>query len=222
MIDLDKKQIYAQKSYDMMKAIPRDNDGNPLTLEGAIRSIILKNPVDYRDDALGTLYCVLGAAIGWSEDGRLRDRHRNNYMNMPPGPGGQGCWSHDFGMNESLDKMFEKFPDLGKVVRKNLEKKHEEELIQIYDTIDNIDARCQQYSPKPSWYPISWYGCNLCCPSNAQEDFFRGAIETANLIIATEPDMGTRHWIDHQRTKSYAEEILSALMISNEERKKNV
>ena len=223
MIDPEKKQKYAQKSYDLMKEIPRDDQGNPLTLEGAIRSIILKDPSNYRDDALGTMYCVLGAGIDWSEDGRLGDRSRNNYMNMPPGVGGQGCWSHGHGMEESLDRMFKDSPEMATYMRERMNLQYEKTLAHAYDTIDNIDARCQQYRPnRKSWYPISWYACNLCCPSNAQQDFFEGAIETANLIIATEPDMGTKHWIDHQRTKRYAEEILEALMLSNEDRKKNV
>jgi hypothetical protein len=210
----NKMKVYAQKSYDLMKEIERDKNGNPFTLEETIRSIILKNPgyLQYRDDALGTLYCVLGAGIRW-EDGRLGDCHPNNYINMPPDAGGQGPWSIDFGLDDSLKEIFKDCPDLLKKFKQELIEERKKEALEIFKTIDNIDKRCQQYRHEKSWYPISWYGCNLCCPSDAQEDFFNGAIETANLIIGNSPPMGTKLWVDHQRTKKYAQEILRALLL---------
>ncbi len=214
-----KMKKYAQKAYDLMAKIERDKNGNPLTLEGTIRSIILKNPerTSYRDDALGVLYCVLGSGIGW-QDGRLGDNSPNNYINMPPDAGGQGCWSRDFGMDESLKKMFVDCSDLMKEFKCKLVREDEERVRKICETIDNIDKRCQEYRPTKSWYPISWYACHLCAPADAQEDFFNGAIETAELILATEQPMGTKHWIEHQSTKQYAKDILRALKLIKEEK----
>ena len=162
-------KVAAQKSYDLMAAIERDKNSNPLTLEGAIRSVILKNPgmVQYRDEALGIIYCVLGACIGW-KDGRLGDESPNNYMNMPPAVGGQGCWSRDFGLDDSLKVIFDKNPETFGSFRARLERRRGNEIDTILETIEKIDERCQQYQPKiRNWYPISWYACNLCVPAGS-------------------------------------------------------
>lgn len=211
---------YAKKAYGMMAEIKRDKKGNPLTFEDTIRSIILKNPErsSYRDDALGIMYCVLGAGVGWI-DGRLGDTTPNNYINMPPSAVGQGCWSIDFGMSESLKQIFGDDLESIKKYKFSWMDDEEEKVRKICDTIDNIDKRCQEYcSNRTSWYPISWYACNLCVPADAQEDFFNGAIETAQLILATKPTMGTERWITHQRTKEYAEQILKALILRKEKK----
>lgn len=208
---MKKKETYAGRAFSLMKAIKRDKDGNPKTLEGAIRAVILKSPgtIRYRDDALGIIYCCLGTGIDWNAKGRLGDAMPNNYMNMPPAAGGQGCWSRDFGLDESLKQMGI-FADL----RKEARERHARELVTVFETIDDIDQRCQSYREGcPSWYPISWYGCHLCVPEKAQEDFRNGAIETAKLIIETKHPMGTEAWITHQRTKGYAEDILKLLVL---------
>jgi len=209
---------YAQKAYDLMQAIPRDDKNNPLTLEGVIRSVLLKSPdtFGYRDDALGLIYCCLGTGISWI-DGRLGDHQPNNYINMPPEAGGQGVWATDFGFDESFKIM-----SLGAAWREemqdSLRNKHQERLLKAYRTIDNIDFRCQEYNPnEQSWYPISWYACNLCAPRRAQEDFLDGAIETATLIVNTFPAPGTKQWIVHQRTKGRAADILEILMKQKQE-----
>jgi hypothetical protein len=202
------KKEYAQKAYDLMKAIPRDKSSNPLTLEGAIRSVILKSPdmAQYRDDALGILYCTLGGGISWI-DGRLGDNTPNNYMNMPPDVGGQGCWSRDFGMDDAFDFM-ELLPD----VRGFIKKRADSELKRAIITIMEIDIRCQEYrKDSTDFYPVSWYHCNLSAPPNAQEDFLLGALETATLICNRKPPLGTEKWITHHRTLSYAQEILKIL-----------
>lgn len=200
----------AELAFREIKAIRRDKDGNPLTLEGAIRSMILKTPemAQWRDDALNIMYCVLGSGIDWNKKGRLADSSRNNYMNPPPEAGGQGVWSEDFGMDESLAQM--NAPDelvaslhAGKVRRLN----------EAIEVIRDIDQRCKTYRPnRKSWYPISWYGCNLCAPDHAQDDFFWGAVETAKLIAQTEinPDLGD-HYFQQIRTKNTAAEIFGVL-----------
>ena len=200
-------QEAAQLSYELMRQIPRDAAGNPLTLEGCVRSILLKSPnlCAYRDDALGILYCVLGAGIGWHE-GRLVDCTPNNYMNMPPQVGGQGIWASDFGLEESCEIM-----GVSAVVRQLLCRGEESRQARAIQVVMDIDRRCQVYGPEPSWYPISWYACNLCVPREAQADFVAGAIETCQCILATTPQPGTQRWIVHQRTKGYAEEILLVL-----------
>jgi len=216
------KELYAefaQKSYDLMKEIPRDEDENPLTLEGCIRSIILKSPGmhKFRNDALDTMFCTLGAGINWRE-GRIVDSSRNNYMNMPPSAGGQGVWARDFGMNESLKKIFGGDEESMRRVEKSFNADREKDAKNIIETILDIDKRCQTYSPDHGvhWYPISWYSCNLCAPKDAQEDFLLGAFETLHLIIKHDPPRGTKKWVEHQRTKKYAEEILKALQESHD------
>lgn len=213
---MQKKKEAAQKAYDLMKAIKRDGDGNPLTLEGVIRSVILKNPdsIQYRDDALGLIYCVLGSGIRWI-NGRLGDCTPNNYMNMPPDVGGQGCWSRDFGMSETFSSMFNS-KDKGMVkiaedIEKSLREDHERELEKAIKTVDEVDVRCQLYRPTESWYPVSWFRCNLAAPHDAQKDFLLGAIETATLICKMNPQPGTERWVVHQQTKQFAEEILVVL-----------
>lgn len=206
----------AQRAYDLMAEIARDKAGNPLTLEGTIRSVILKSPeqIQYRDDALGIMYCVLGSGIGW-QNGRLGDRTPNNYINMPPRVGGQGCWSLRFGQDESLATMIgtsEDSRELLAKLKRSASRRHERRMGVAIQTIREIDQRCQQYNPcEVSWYTISWGGCHLCAPRDAQEDFYDGAIETATLILNAQPTLGTERWIVHQRTKQYAKEILETL-----------
>ena len=201
-------QEAATLAYQEMLAIPRDDQGNPLTLAGAIRSMILKSPhmIPYRDDALGIMYCTLGAGIRWSR-GRLGDVSPNNYMNLPPQPGGQGIWSRSSGFEDAQKRMA--MPDEIKQVIQQL---HQAEVAAAIQTVQDIDRRCQEYGPtQPSWYPISWYACNLCAPPDAQEDFLFGAVETATLITSARPTPGTQRWIVHQQTKQYAQEMLLVL-----------
>ncbi len=205
-----------EHAYKLMEEIERDEGGFPLTLEGAIRHVMLKSPdsFQYRDDALGILYCTLGSGIDW-RDGRLQDRQPNNYLNLPPDRGEGRVWSSDHGTGESLDRMLgtntEESRQLHKEVREHIQSGRDEQVARAVSTIQDIDERVQAYRGA-SWYPISWYGCNLCAPADAQPDFLDGAIETATLIIQHNPKPGTKSWMTHQRTKKYAEEILSVLM----------
>lgn len=213
---------YSNLAYELMSGIPRDERGNPLTLEGAIRAVMLKNPdsTRYRDSALETIYCVLGSAIDWI-DGRLGDSTPNNYMNMPPEAGGQGIWSRCFGMDESMGEMFGKNKKVRKKVEGIVLESLYSELRQAFKTIELIDKRCQQYGGfEKGVYPISWYGCNLCAPSGAQKDFFNGAIETATIITNLDIPIGTEAWMVHQRTKTYASQILEVLHKTNENQTK--
>lgn len=199
----------AARAFDLMKAIPRDKHGNPLTCEGVIRSILLKNPnFGYRDHALEVMYCLLGSGVDWNSAGRLADSSPNNYMNMPPQAGGQGIWSCSFGRTDSFETM-----KLPQEIQDEITRKSDAELADAIQTVVLIDERCQSYDPKTesNWYPISWYGCNLCAPFNAQDDFLSGAIETATLIVNATPERCTKHWLDHQRTKTYATDVLAAL-----------
>jgi hypothetical protein len=208
---------YAKKAYALMEEIPRDKCGNPLTLEGAIRAIILKNPTmaSYRDDALETLYCLLGSGIRWLH-GRLGDSSPNNYMNMPPSAGGQGCWSHDFGVSESLIKIFGDNIDSMKSFEQVMLEGNIADFQKIKGCIDDIDYRCKTSKPRErrSWYPISWYACHICAPKDAQEDFKNGALETIHLILDTEGEYGTKDWLRLQETKKYAQEMLDALKMA--------
>lgn len=204
-------------AYEEMVKIPRTEESNPLTLEGAIRAVILKSPdfSQYRDHALGIIYTLLGGCIGW-KNGRLGDHTLNNYMNLPPEAGGQGCWSRGHGREESLEKICGDFPEIYKSLEEKWIREEKQRVDSIIRTVIDIDKRVQQYSPKPrAWYPISWYGCNLCAPMDAQQDFFDGAIETCMLIIEFKPQPGTEIWRTHFRTKKYAEEILEVLQLRN-------
>lgn len=211
------KNQTSKRAYELMKKIKRDKDGVPLTLEGCIRHCILKSPemFQYRDDVLNTLYCVLGTGINW-RNGRLSDRSPNNYLNLPPASGGQGIWSMDFGLAESFE-----FMSLGKAFQTEILDGQISRLRDVIFTIQDIDERQQKYRNQHTrtWYPISWYACNLCTPKDAQEDFYNGAIETITLILNSKPQAGTQQWLDHQRTKTYAKEILIALKGQKEQPK---
>lgn len=200
----------AQEAFDLIHAIERDSDGNPLTLEGTVRSVILKSPdhFQWRDDALNLLYCCLGSGVDWDEHGRLADCSPNNYINPPPQPGGQGVWSRDFGMDDSLAKM-----DVSERITKTFRNRRKAELRRAAQVVKDIDRRCLTYRPKRSyWYPLSWYAANLCAPVHAQQDFFDGALETAILISAFEVPIDSRHWFEETKTQKCAKEILEALL----------
>lgn len=217
-----KSQKAAQHARKLLLEIKRDKEGNPLTLEGCIRSMILKSPdsIKYRDDALNIMYCVLGAGIDW-KDGRLTDYSSNNYMNLPPDTY-YGIWSRDFGKTESLTKMVGCLP---KVVRSRIEKdfknREEKQLNDAILTVEEINERCKTYRPnRGKWYPISWYGCNLCAPVNAQDDFLDGAVEIASLISLSEVDFYCSHIEQQYNTIQFAKSVLEILKIRIENREK--
>lgn len=211
MLSTQEKEQAAQKAYDLMKAIPRNKDGNPRTLENVIRSIILKSPnhFQYRDDALDILYCTLGTGIEWNKQGRLVDATPNNYINMPPNVGGQGIWSQDFG----FDSVFDSLGHWADDIKLKIAADHDSRIVKAIQVIDEIDIRVNRYRKnRQSWYPISWYSCHLCCPENVQTDFLNGAIETITLISDTEPDFHTEQWLRHEKTKRVAEHMKMLLL----------
>ncbi len=203
------KNSLAVKAFGLMKKIERTKEGCPTTLDGCIRHLILKSPsmIQYRDDALNILYCILGSGISW-RDGRLSDDSPNNYLNMPPAAGGQGCWSRDFGMAETFD-----FMALHKVFRTEIIDRQMADLRDIILTIEEVDERQVTYRKELNYkfYPISWYACHLCVPHNVKKDFYDGAVETIDLILKSKPERGTERWLDCHKTKTCVDEILIAL-----------
>lgn len=207
----------ARKAYKLMGAIERDDKGNPTTLEGCVRSLILKNPdtIQWRDQALELLYCVLGTGIEWNRHGRLADVIPNGYMNMPPRAGGQGVWSLSYGREDDVVRMLKGATGKQKAALKRAIESIEEEdlevLDQAADVVDDIDRRCVTYNNGVSWYPLSWYECRLCVPGKAQADFVDGAIQTAKLILATYVPGWTQEWLTQQKNKRYAKQMLRLL-----------
>lgn len=219
MITQREKKSAAKKAFNLMKAIPRDKDGNPLTLDDTIRSVILKSPDNfkYRDDALDIIYCVLGTGIGWNEHGRLGDRTPNNYINTPPNAGGQGIWSKDFG----LDEVFDNLGTWSKKIKKEIIADQNTRLAKAIQVIDEIDIRVHRYRRnRESWFPISWYSCHLCCPENVQVDFLDGALETISLIIDTNPDLNTDKWFKQENNKMVAEHMKILLLAQKDHMRK--
>jgi len=207
-------QKFAKHARKLLLKIDRDKDNNPITLEGAIRSMILKSPdfTQYRDDALNMMYCVLGAGIDWNVKGRLADNCPNNYMNLPPDIY-YGAWSRDFGEEESLAKMLKTLPkNIVKKFRQDIEEKEQKQLNKAITTVKEINKRCKTYRPnRKFWYPISWYACRLCAPANAQQDFLNGALETAALISISKIDYEGSNFREHIRTIEFAKGILPIL-----------
>ncbi len=210
-------QEVAVAARELMLAIERDEHGNPLTLEGAIRSMILKSPnyCQHRDDALDTLFCVLGAGLDW-EAGRIVDTHPNNYMNMPPDTH-YGPWS-TMGETEARADLLS---GLSEETATLLREQFESDDLKIWqgtvETIENIDERCATYREgKRYWYPIGWYASRLCAPENALPDWLDGAIETASLIAALEPPLvvaaGCIKYATRLETRRFAKRILPALL----------
>ena len=213
-----KAQEAAQHARELMLAIERDDKGNPLTLEGAIRSVILKSPdfTPYRDDALNVLYCVLGVGIEWSNEGRLYDVSPNNYMNLPPDTY-YGIWS-ELGRSESLDMLTSGLPDpISRRITSNMLAREEERLNAAIEVVESIDTRANLYRPhRSSWYPISWYACRLCVPENVQPDYLAGALEMATLLadfdpIAVERGPMSIDLRDALHTRRFAQDILPVL-----------
>lgn len=211
---LSKAQEAAHKAREMMLKIERDKNGNPMTLEGVIRSMILKSPdwCKYRDDALNLIYCVLGTGMDWNKQGRIGDHSPNSYMNMPPDTL-YGPWCDGFGRADSLKDMTSGLPkDLKKKIIDRAIKDDNRKLDESIVVVNEIDERCETYRPnRTSWYPISWYACNLCVPVNAQTDFFHGAIETASLIASSDFEPPLNRIENHYRTVEFAKAILPIL-----------
>lgn len=208
---MTKKNINtAQQAYDQMKAIPRNKEGNPLTFEDTVRAMILKNPgmIRWRDDALNMMFCTLGSGMGWDEQGRLGDMAPNNYVNMPPAAGGQGIWADNYGIDDTLGSM-----NADKDTIARIRKFHDQRVDAAIQAVEDIDNRCITYKTKRmGWYPISWYSPNLAAPDNAQDDFLKGAIETATLMSTLDFDMfEDPHWVNSMRAKEVAKDILEIL-----------
>ena len=206
---------WLSKSRELMLAIPRNKNGSPLTLEGAVRSLILKHPdmIKYRDEALDMIYCVCGSGLGWDNDGRVSDNTPNNWMTVPP-DSLCGVWAHCFGHSESFDALLDGMPpDDEKRIRHAAEDDHRKLIASAISVVQDIDIRCVTYRPRPmKWYPMSWYICRLCAPKNAQDDFLKGALETATLMVNTPPDyMSHDYYSYHRRTLRFAKEILPIL-----------
>jgi hypothetical protein len=210
---LSKKEIRqaAEKSYNLMKSISRDKDGNLKTLEGVIRSIMLKSPdnFQYRDDALNLIYCTLGTGIEWNEWGCLGDSIPNNYINMSPDIGSQGIWSQDFGQDDVFNNLGKWADD----IKQRIIEDQDASMIKAIQVIDEIDIRIKLYRKiRQSWYPISWYNCHLCCPENVQTDFLDGALETIGAILDIKPDFNTEDWIKHEKNKRVARHMKMLLL----------
>lgn len=211
----------ACKARSLMLAIERDEDRNPVTLEGAVRSMLLKSPdmFGYRDDALSVLYCVLGSGIEWNEHGRLGDTSPNNYVNLPPDIH-YGPWSREFGFKESMASCTASLPvDVKQRIMQDQRERMDRGLGDAIAVISDIDSRCQTYRPdRKSWYPISWYACHLCVPAHVQQDFLDGAIEIAALIANWDVPYNANHYDALLRTVRFAEAILPILVERNKHR----
>lgn len=215
MSDFALVEKWRKKSRDLMLDIPREKNGCPLTLEGAVRSLILKHPdmMRYRDQALDMLYCVLGSGLGWDNNGRVSDNQPNNWMSIPP-DSSCGVWADGFGKDESLEDLVSGLSTgAERRIRSDVEERHTRLITAAISTVEEIDVRCITYSPKPMrWYPMSWYACRLCAPDNAQRDFLEGALETAALIANTPPNyLSTDYYSYDRHTHQFAKEILPIL-----------
>ena len=97
---------------------------------------------------------------------------------MPSSVDGQGVWSKDFGLADVFDNL----GDWSEKIKKEIIANQNVRLAKAIQVIDEIDIRVRRYRKnRESWYPISWYSCNLCCPENVQIDFLDGALETISL-----------------------------------------
>ena len=181
--ELDKKAINVNEdALTLAASIDRGEDGCPLTLEGAIRHLLLQHPnmCRYRSDALDLLYCVLGTGIHWDVNGRLTDIIPDNYLQLrtqPPWESNRcfvGKFSVEYGFSDkhSLEELNQQMLD-----------KDSEQLDAFTQVVTHIDEWCQAVRPgKLSWYP-GWSICNLATvPINVQSDFQEGANETKRLI----------------------------------------
>lgn len=215
MNDVALVEKWRKKSLKLMLEIPRDKNGSPLALEGAVRTLILKHPdmIKYRDEALDMIYCVCGSGLGWDNDGRVSDNTPNNWMSLPP-DSSCGIWADCFGHSDSFDDLLDGMPDEPATrIRNDAQARHTELIESAIAPVKDIDIRCITYRPgRMKWYPMSWYICRLCAPANAQDDFLKGALETAALMVNTPPDYMSTNYYDHERrTCEFAKEILPIL-----------
>ena len=177
----NKASVINQRALELTAQIERGDDDCPLTLEGAIRHLILQNPTlcPHRGEALDLLYCTLGTGIKWGEDGRLVDEIDCNYLQIterPPWVSGETTFK-EIGKLVDLDAEY-----LQKFERATQEA-NELELEQFSQLIDEIDERCQTIR-ETRWYPGGSL-CNLAnVPENAQFDFREGSEEVRRLIVA--------------------------------------
>ena len=172
----EKVEPFNKKAYELALEIPRDTDGNPLTLEGAIRHMILCHPnlVDSRSRALDLLYCVLGTGIDWNDDGRLVDMASDNYLQLT----NSDAFTLMYNISAQFTNMVSK--EIIYDMETRLFNRYCNEINQFGFRLEKIDEVCQRVVPI-RWYPYAEISNLETIPHNVQSDFKAGAEEVHTL-----------------------------------------
>ena len=169
----------------------RDNWHNNLTeAEKKIWYLIYYHPtfIHNRTFALDLLFCIIGTGLKWKE-GQIVDMSENNYLTAHK----QDIYNLD---NEIYEKAFQNtFWKNGALVGDELKawnirimRKYNYEMSCIAEyTLKNIQKAVTVSLPPKSFYPLGRYSNLITIPKNARDDWLILAIETCDLILATDP-----------------------------------
>ena len=140
-----------------------------------------------RTFALDMLFCTIGTGLDW-KDGKIVDEIEDNYLTAQK----QDIYNLD---REIYKKAYTNtlhkpglFTDSLKMwnIRIMREYNYQNNCIAEY-TLKNIEKAVTVSLPPKSFYPIGQYSNLMTVPKNVKPDWLSLAIETCDLILATDP-----------------------------------
>ena len=174
----------------MAKKMKQNNWFNKLTdAERQIWRLIYYHPtfVRNRTFALNLLFCTIGTGLEW-KDGQIVDEIEDNYLTAKK----QDIYNLDREIyKKAYTNTFHKPGLLSgelkvwdiKIMR---EYNYRNNCMAEY-TLKNIEKAVTVSLPPKSFYPICQYSNLMTMPKNVKPDWLSLAIETCDLILATDP-----------------------------------
>ena len=175
---MKKKRIVAHSWFDKLT-----------DAEKQIWRLVYYHPTFIRNRAfaLDMLFCVIGTGLDW-KDGKIVDEIEDNYLTTKK----QDIYNLDREIyKKAYTNTFHKpglFTDELKAwnIRVMKEYNYQNNCIAEY-TLKNIEKAVTVSLPPKSFYPICQYSKLMTVPKNVKPDWLSLAIETCDLILATDP-----------------------------------
>ena len=155
--------------------------------EEQIWRLVYYHPVFIRNrtHALNLLFCTIGTGLEW-KDGQIIDESEDNYLTAKE----QDIYDLDKDIyHRAYVNTFDHshFNNLKKWnIKSMMEYRYHNNCIAEY-TLKNIEKAITVSLPPKSFYPICRYSHLMTVPKNVRPDWLALAIETCNLILATDP-----------------------------------
>ena len=158
--------------------------------EREIWKLVYYHPTFIRNRAfaLELLFCIIGTGIKWNKEGQIVDTVENNYLTANK----QAIHNLDEDIyKKAYTNTFWKSDSMcdslrAEDIKRLREYNFSENCIAEY-TLKNIETAVTISIPPKSFYPLGSCVNLMEVPKNIQPDWLELAIETCDLIIATDP-----------------------------------